>query len=426
MSLKQRVVVTGLGIASPNGITVDTVHKAFVEGNSGIRHIPQLEDLDFRCQIAGQPLIPDNYISRYLNPIQSRGLIASGLTYGIIAGMDAWKDSGLAQAKSDVLPLWNTGVIFGAGVSGVDKFREAIYKVDAKNVRRLGSTVVIQTMTSGISAYLGGLIGAGNWVTTNSSACGTGTESVRMGYERIALGQADVILCGSSGDSGPYIWGGFDAMRILPTAYNDNPGDASRPLSASASGFVPGSGAGALVLESLDHALERNATIYAEILGGTSTSGGQRNGGSMTASNSEAVIRCIKKTIEVCGLQPEEIDLINGHLTATTRDPVEIDNWCQALSRYGKDFPLINSSKSLIGHCLSASGSIECVLSVLQLYHQIVYGNRNCEDLHPKIENQIDRECVPQKARLHSFRTLLKASFGFGDINTCLGFRVFD
>src|SRR5690606_21838630 len=135
--------------------------------------------------------------------------------------------------------------------------------VDAGKTRRLGSTSVIQTMASGISAYLGGILGCGNQVTTNSSACTTGTEAVLMAYERIKHGKAKRMLAGSCGDHGPYVWGGFDAMRILPGNYNDNPQEASRPMSASASGFVPGSGAGALLLEDYDSAVKRGARIYA-------------------------------------------------------------------------------------------------------------------------------------------------------------------
>lgn len=152
-------------------------------------------------------------------------------------------------------------------------------------------------MASGISAFLGGIIGCGNITTTNSSACSTGTEAILMAYDRITEGKAEIILAGSTSDSGPYIWGGFDAMRILPHKFNDNPTEASRPMSATASGFVPGSGAGAMVLESLESAKKRGATIYAEILGGHVNSGGQRNGGSMTAPNSIAVKQCIRQAV---------------------------------------------------------------------------------------------------------------------------------
>src|SRR5690606_33212846 len=136
--------------------------------------------------------------------------------------------------------------------------------IDDKNTRRLGSSAVMQTMASGIRAYLGGILGCGNQVTTKSSACATGTEALIMGMERIRLGKGERMLVGSCSDSGPYIWGGFDAMRILPNRYSDRPGEASRPMSATASGFVPGSGAGAVVLESLASAKARGAKIYAE------------------------------------------------------------------------------------------------------------------------------------------------------------------
>ncbi|HSP40040.1 MAG TPA: beta-ketoacyl synthase N-terminal-like domain-containing protein, partial [Gillisia sp.] len=276
---------------------------------------------------------------------------------------------------------------------------------------------------SGISAYLGGILGCGNIVTTNSSACTTGTEAILMGYERIKSGKAKRILAGSCGDDGPYVWGGFDAMRILPSKFNDNPGAASRPMSASATGFVPGSGAGALVLEDYETAKARGANIYAEILGGAVNSGGQRGGGSMTAANSEAVQRCIKQAVRNSDISSTDIDAINGHLTATTRDAVEIDNWVNALERDKENFPLINSLKGITGHCLSASGSIECVASVLQLQKGFVFGNVNCEDLHPEIEDLISTKSIPTKTVEKPIKILAKASFGFGDVNAVLIFK---
>src|SRR5690606_20373291 len=130
------------------------------------------------------------------------------------------------------------------------------------------------------------------------------------------------MLVGSCGESGPYVWGGFDAMRILPGKFNDDPESASRPMSASAAGFVPGSGAGALLLETRESALQRGAKIYAEIIGGAVNSGGQRGGGSMTAANSTAVEKCIISAVKNSGISPNDIDAINGHLTATTRDEI--------------------------------------------------------------------------------------------------------
>ncbi len=411
-----------MGVAAPNGIGLEEFEQAIRKGKSGIRFQEKLKELKFSCQIAGEPQVTQEMLEQYFSPLQLRGLNCSGIVYGTIAGVDAWKDAGL-PAKNPEEPDFDSGIIFGTGLLGADKFREAIHLIDDGKTRRLGSTSVLQTMASGVSAYLNTMLGCGNLVTTNSSACTTGTEAVLMAYDRIKAGKAKRILAGSCGDSGPYIWGGFDAMRILPHKYNQNPETASRPMSESASGFVPGSGAGALLLEDMESAQERGASIYAEVLGGHINSGGQTGGGSMTAPNSEAVQRCIRKALEETGLKSAEIDGINGHLTATAMDPTEIENWSQALGRKGENFPLINSLKGMTGHCLSAAGSIECVASVLQLKKEFFFGNLNSEDLHPEILKLIGRKNVPEKTQELKLTTIAKASFGFGDVNAVVLFR---
>jgi len=194
-------------------------------------------------------------------------------------------------------------------------------------------------------------------------------------------------------------------------------------MSASASGFVPGSGAGALVIEDLETALNRGATIYAELLGGNVNSGGQRGSGTMTAPNSIAVQRCITSAIKNSGITADAIDAINGHLTATTKDSLEIENWTQALGRSGNDFPYINSLKSMTGHCLSAAGSIESVASILQLHEGFIFPNINCEDLNPEITAIIDRATIATALLEKELNIIAKASFGFGDVNACLIFK---
>ena len=420
--MKKRIVITGLGVAAPNGVGIDAFSKAIKNGTSGITFHQNLKDLNFSCCIGGIPQISEDKKTQYLTPLQLRGFNSSGILYGCVAGMDAWNDAGFdINSESDL--DFDSGTIFGTGTSGVEKFREAIYKLDDKQVKRLGSTVVVQTMTSGISAFLGGILGLGNQVTTNSSACTTGTEAILMGYERIKNGQAKRMLVGSCSDDGPYIWGGFDAMRVMTYKHNESPKEGSRPMSASASGFVPGSGAGALVLESLESALERNATIYAEVLGGHVNSGGQRQGGTMTAPNAEAVQNCITKAIANTNISVNAIDVINGHLTATSKDSLEIENWTKSLQRKGKDFPFINSLKSMIGHCLAASGSIESVATVLQLKDQFIFPNINCEDIHPEIFKLISEEKIVQNYEEIPINIIAKASFGFGDINACVIFK---
>jgi 3-oxoacyl-(acyl-carrier-protein) synthase len=350
--------------------------------------------------------------------------LASGILYGVISALEAWKNAGLSISNNEV-PDWESGTVFGSGSSGVEKLRESFYKIDQFETRRLGSTAVAQTMGSGVSAYIAGKLGLGNLVTTNSSACSTGTESILMGYERVANGHAKRMLVGSTSDSGPYIWGGFDAMRVCTYKHNHEPENGSRPLSASASGFVPGSGAGAMVLESLESALERKAHIIAEIQGGFQNSGGQRGGGTMTAPNPEAIQRCIQKALEHSGVHSSKIDLINGHLTATIKDTEEILNWSMALNRKGNDFPYINAFKSHVGHCLSASGSIESVATILQIQHDFVMPNLNCEDIHPKIIEIINQKSIAVNHIHQKIHYAIKASFGFGDVNACIVFSKF-
>ena len=422
--MNNRVVVTGIGVVAPNGVSIPVFGEAIKNGKSGIKYLKELEELKFSCCIAGIPPVSKEMIEEYFTPLQLRNFNSSGIVYGCIAGIDAWKDAGISiNGDTD----WDSGLIFGTGSSGVDKMREAIYKVDDKQVRKLGSNTLIQTMTSGISAYLNGMIGFGNQVTTNSSACSTGTEAILMAYERIKSGKAKRMLAGSTCDHGPYVWGGFDAMKVITYKHNNDPEKGSRPMSKSASGFVPGSGAAAVVLESLNSALERNVNIYCEILGGSVNSGGQRGDGSMTAPNSIAVQRCIKEAVFNSGIKPEDIDAIDGHLTSTSKDPLEIKNWAEALQRKGSDFPYINSLKSMTGHCLSASGAVECAAVILELNQQFLYPSINCEDIHPEIDAVIDIQKIPQEI-LHpnKLNIIAKASFGFGDVNACIIFKKYN
>ena len=420
--MKHRVVITGMGVVAPNAIGLDNFLEAIQQGKSGITFHQKLRDLKFSCCIGGIPSVSEELKSQYLTPLQLRGFDSAGILYGCIAGIDAWKDAGFEIDKNSTTD-YSSGMVFGTGTSGIEKFREAIYKLDDQKVKRLGSTVVVQTMASGISAYLGGILGLGNQVTTNSSACTTGTEALLMGFERVQSGKASRMLVGSCSDDGPYIWGGFDAMRVMTYKHNETPEKGSKPMSAQASGFVPGSGAGALVLESLESALERKATIYAEVLGGNINSGGQRNGGTLTAPNSEAVQKCITDAVLDSGISSSEIDVINGHLTATSKDSLEIENWTKALQRTGTDFPYINSLKSMVGHCLAASGAIECVAAVAQVKGQFVFPNINCNDVHPEISALISNDKIPTQIIEKNITILAKASFGFGDVNACVIFK---
>lgn len=421
MNQDNRVVITGLGVVAPNGIGVEAFRQALYTGISGIQFNADLKTLNFGCQVVGIPPLAQSTIQAYFTDLQLRNFNSNGIIYGCIAGIQAWQDAGLLVNEETT--DYDSGTIFGTGTSGIEKLKESINLIDQGKVKRLGSTAVVQTMASGVSAYLSGMLGLGNMVSTNSSACTTGTEALLLGYERLKLGKAKRMIVGSTCESNPYLWGGFDAMRVTNFKSNENPEQASRPLSASAAGIVPGSGAGALLIETLSSANERGAPIYAEIIGGSVNSGGQRSGGSLTAPNSEAVQRCIKGAIADAKISANQIDLINGHLTATAKDAVEVFNWTQALGLKGSNFPKIQATKSLIGHCLSASGAIECVATALQVRDAKIHPTINCEDLHPEVLGLIGSDAVAQKTRNQEINYAIKASFGFGDVNACVIFK---
>ena len=421
--MRKRVVVTGMGVAAPNAHGLDNFEQALREGRSGIRHIPQLEELKFSCQIAG---VPENFDEVRKSYFDREKLLSfnDNIGYASVSAVDAWRDAGFELPDSnDETVDWDTGVIAGSGIGGMDTIALSVVPmINEGRVRRLGSRVVEQVMNSGTSARIGGLIGAGNQVTSNSSACSTGNEAVIDALWRIRMGLAKRMVAGGSEGASPYIWGGFDAMRVIARKFNDNPAAGSRPMSASACGFVPGSGGAMLVLEELETALARGARIYAEIVGGYVNCGGQRMGGSMTAPNPAGVQKCIRGAVADAGIGPSEVDAINGHLTATYADPHEVRSWATALERTPANFPYINSTKSMVGHCLGAAGAVECVASVLQIYRGFLHPSINSEDVHPDIADFAPK--IPQKCiEFPELKYLAKAGFGFGDVNSCIIFK---
>lgn len=418
-------MITGLGILAPNGHGLRDFEEALRAGRSGIRFYEKLRELKFACQVGGVPQNVEAIKERYFDEEARFSMKSNVVAFGAITAVDCWKDAGLELPDPNDEADFETGAIVGTGVGGNDLMcGYAAPTIDAGRARRMGSTIVEQVMCSAVSARIGGLLGLGGQVTTNSSACTTGTEAVIQAYWHIQAGRAERMLAGGAEADSHYTWGSFDAMRVLSAKFNDEPERASRPMSASAAGFVPGSGAGMLMLESLESAQRRGARIYAEILGGQVNCGGQRGGGSMTAPNPAGVQRCIQEALRAAEVDGREVDLINGHLTATIADPREIASWTAALQTTPDTFPWINSTKSMVGHALGAAGGIECVASVLQLHRGFVHPSLNCEDLHPDLEAY--RERIPRSAIDFDARILAKASFGFGDVNGCAIFRKWD
>lgn len=425
--INRRVVITGLGVVAPNSVGVTNFTNAIKNGKSGITFQQKLRSLNFRCQVAGVPPLTDQQISEFCQEHKLKKLQSTGILYGCMAGIEAWADARLPIPAKDEDPDGESGCIFGSGMTGMEPISSSIPLIDQGLCRKMGGRIVQQVMSSGISAYLGGLLGLGNQVTTNSSACATGTEATIMAFERIKMGWASRMLVGGCDSCSEYVWGGFDAMRVLTNEYHDEPEKASRPMSATAVGFVPGAGSGGLVLEELESARARGAKIYAELLGGAINSGGQRKSGSMTAPNTESVIQCITTVLQRSSISGHNVDAVSGHLTSTRADSLEIKALSEALGRKHNNFPYINSLKSMTGHCLSAAGAIENVAAVKQLEEGFFHASLNCEDLHPAIEAIVARDKIPRSTLENTrFRILLKTSFGFGDVNSCLVLKKWD
>jgi 3-oxoacyl-(acyl-carrier-protein) synthase len=382
------------------------------QGRSGIRFDPRLAELNFTCQVAGIPAVEDTAIGMAFTAEQRRAMNSCMLFAGM-AAIECWKDAGFNCPSQNPEVQWDCGAIFGNGIGGMDTIAAQVVPLaNSGNLRRLGSTAAEQVMASYVSALIGGLFGLGNNVTTNSAACATGTEAVVAAFRYIRAGGAARMIAGSAEGYSLYTSACFDAMRVTSRGWNAAPDRASRPLSASA--------AGALLLENRDAAIRRGARIYAEVLGAHVNCGGQRGGGSITASNPEGAQRCIREALTDARIQPGEITYVNGHLTATRADVSEINNLSCALGRDLPSLPLINSTKSMIGHGLGAAGSMECVATVLQLYHSFVHPSLNCEDLHPDLLPAASK--IPRSFAPANLPFALKTSFGFGDVNACVVF----
>jgi len=420
-----RVVITGIGVSAPGAIDKDAFLHMISKGLSGIEYSSELEENNLRCHLTGKAKInEDKYkdVFEYFDINDTDDFIE----LGCYAGLEAWQDAGLKIPDFESTQTdWDTGMILGSGFAGIDYVVNTISStIQNKEIKKLNSQSVPCSMGSSLVAYLSNILGISNQITANSSACCSGTEAITEAFYKIKFGFAQRMIAGAVEGSSLTLNAMFDAARVTNGKYNDTPKIASRPMSESARGFVPSSGAGIFILESLESAKKRGARIYVEILSGAVNSGGQRNGGSMTFPNNEGVIRCINTSIERAGIKLEDIDLINGHLVATKTDIIEILNWSIIFKGSKKSFPYINATKSMIGHLLGASGAVESIACVLQLYHSFIHPSINCEDIHPKILALIPAESIPQKKiDKKDLNIIIKSSFGFGDVNAIVIFK---
>ncbi|MET0272458.1 MAG: beta-ketoacyl-ACP synthase I [Phenylobacterium sp.] len=397
----RRVVVTGMGVVSSIGNNANEVLAALREAKSGISAAPEYAELGFRCQVAAAPQIDwESMVDR-----RAARFLSQGLAYGHIAMEQAIADSGLEESD---ISNERTGLVVGAGGPSTRVIVEAAETVRTKGPKRIGPFAVPKAMCSGASATLSTWFKIKGINYSISSACATSAHCIGNGYEQILLGKQDIVFAGGVEELDWTLSALFDAMGAMSSNFNDRPAVASRAYDKDRDGFVIAGGSGIVVLEEYEHAKARGAKIYGEIVGYAANS----DGFDMVAPSGEGAARCMKLAMSTTG--GRKIDYLNPHGTST---PVgDLKEMEAVRSVFGKDAPLISSTKSLTGHSLGAAGVQEAIYSLLMLGNGFVTESAHIETLDPAFE---DLPIVRQRVD-RDLDTVMSNSFGFGGTNGCL------
>lgn len=411
---KRRVVITGMGIISPVGNTLDTAWQNICAGHSGISRIANFDPSEFATQIAGQ--IADFDVEKYMPKREARRMDPF-IHFGIAASEDALSDSGLKITDENNHRI---GVAMGAGIGGLATIEDNHRKMLDGGPRKVSPFYIpgsIINMTSGNVSIKHGMTGPNLSIVT---ACATSTHSIGIAARSVMHGDADVMLAGGSEyATTPSAVAGFCAARAMTTR-NDDPEAASRPFDSERDGFVLSNGAGCLVLEEYEHARARGASIYAELIGfGMS---GDAHHITSPPEDGEGARKCMAAALKDAGLNPEDIDYLNAHGTST---PVGDKGETGAIKRAFGDVAkslAVSSTKSCTGHLLGAAGVVEAIFSILAIRDGIIPPTINLDNPDP----ECDLDYVPHTARDATVKAAISNSFGFGGTNASLVFRAID
>jgi len=408
---RRRVVVTGLGIVSPVGNTVEEAWASITAGRSGVDRIKRFDPSDMPCQIAGE--VKNFDAGQFLNPKEVRRMDVF-IHFGLVAGMEALKDAGIEANPSYAE---RAGVCIGSGIGGLPLIADTHSAYLEGGVRKISPFFIpgsIINMISGNLSIQYGLKGPNIAIVT---ACTTGNHSIGEAGRLIEYGDADVMIAGGAECAvHPLGIGGFSAARALSTR-NDNPQAASRPWDRDRDGFVMGEGAGVLVLEELEHAKARGAKIYCELSGYGMSSDAHHI--TSPPDDGDGARRSMLNALKNARLNPGQIDYINAHGTST---PLGDIGETIAVKRAFGDYATklaISSTKSMTGHLLGAAGGIEAVFAVLAIHHQLAPPTINLDNPSP----ECDLDYVPHTARSMKIDAVLSNSFGFGGTNGTLIFQ---
>jgi 3-oxoacyl-[acyl-carrier-protein] synthase II len=404
-----RVVITGLGAVTALGSSVKKYWQGLIEGRSGIRRISQFDASEFPCQIAGE--IPDFNPDEYFDRKEARRIPRSG-QIALAAAIQAVADAGLSETMENPE---RSGVVFGTAIGGVDRIDEGIHTIRSQGFNRLNPFVLPSSIPN-LSAFLIArqfqCLGPNTTVTT---ACATGTQAIGEAAELIRRGAVDVAITGGTEALiKDFAIGGFCSMRALAVSFNDQPDAASRPFDALREGFIFSEGAGSMVLENLEHARKRGANIYAEVAGHASSADGYH----MAAPDPDAhgPARAMRWALEDANLLPEKVDYINAHGTSTPLNDVTETRAIKMVFGEHAYRLAISSTKSMIGHAMGASGTLEAIACTLAIKECCIPPTINYENPDP----ECDLDYTPNRSRRAQVDITLSNSFGLGGQNACL------
>lgn len=398
----RRVVITGMGIVSSIGNSIEEVTSSLKNGTSGVTRAQEYVDLGFRCQVYARPTLN---VEEALNR-KTRRFMGEGAAWNYIAAQEAIADSGLDES---LISHPRTGIIMGSGgpctkavVEAADKTREHL------NTKKIGPTIVPRAMSSTNSATLAVALKILGVNYSISSACATSIHCIGAAAEQIQWGKQDIVIAGGGEELDWTMSNLFDAMGAMSTKYNDTPSIASRAYDKNRDGFVIAGGAGVVILEDYEHAKKRDARIYGEIVG----YGANSDGYDMVAPSGEGAVRCMQEALSG---YDGSIDYINTHGTST---PVGDERETQAIRDvFGGHIPPFSSTKSLTGHSLGATGAQETIYSLIMMRDRFLTASAHIEEIDPDFADlPIIRE-RQDNAKIDSFLT---NSFGFGGTNGCL------
>ncbi|WP_342608279.1 beta-ketoacyl-ACP synthase II [Vibrio tritonius] len=410
---KRRVVVTGMGMLSPVGNTVESSWKALLAGQSGIVNIEHFDTTNFSTRFAG--LVKDFDCEEYMSKKDARKMDLF-IQYGIAAGIQALNDSGL-EITTENAP--RVGVAIGSGIGGLDLIEAGHTALVEKGPRKVSPFFVPSTIVNMVAGNLSIMRGLRGPNIAISTACTTGLHNIGHAARMIAYGDADAMVAGGAEKaSTPLGMAGFGAAKALSTR-NDEPQKASRPWDKDRDGFVLGDGAGVIVLEEYEHAKARGAKIYAELVG-FGMSGDAYHMTSPSSDGSGGAL-AMSAALRDAGLEGTQIGYVNAHGTSTPAgDVAEVKGIKLALGEEGAKQVLVSSTKSMTGHLLGAAGSVESIITIMSLVDQIVPPTINLENP----EEGLDIDLVPNTARkVEGMEYAICNSFGFGGTNGSLIFK---